>query len=184
MSDTTDQIDVENAERYHLKFTDRDNRQKTPIILHLSPSGSIERVMYALLEKAFLEQKAGKNPVFPLWLAPTQIRLNPLSDDYLSYCKIADEMEKENIRVDIDDRVESVGKKIRDSETEWINLIVVVGEKEMKSGKLAVRFRKNREVKSMTPKQIIQLIKSETEGFPFKQLPLPRNVSKRAVFYG
>jgi len=182
---TTDQIDVENAERYGLLYTDKDNKRKTPIILHLSPSGSIERVFYALLEKAYMEQKQGKNPVFPLWLAPTQVRLCPVSDKFLPLsAKIADQLEKENIRVDMDDRVESVQKKIRDAETEWISLIVVIGELEKKSGKLAVRFRETGKVKQMKPLALINLIKKETLGFPYRPLPLPRMVTKRVVFFG
>ena len=182
---TTDQIDVENAERYGLLFTDKDNKRKRPVILHLSPSGSIERVMYAMLEHAYMEQQKGANPVFPLWLAPTQVRLSPVSDKFLPLSKkIADELEKEDIRVDIDDRVESIGKKIRDAETEWTNLIVVVGEKEQKSGKLAVRFRETGKVKEMKASEIMRLIKKETAGFPFRPLPLPRLLSKRVVFFG
>ena len=131
----TDQIDVENAERYNLLYTDRDNKKKCPIILHLSPSGSIERVMYSLFEKAYMQQKAGKSPILPLWLSPTQVRLCPVNESFIKDCeKIAERMEKECIRVDIDDRVEAVGKKIRDGEMEWIPLIVVIGEREKKSG--------------------------------------------------
>ena len=182
---TTDQIDVENAERYGLLYTDKDNKRKSPVILHLSPSGSIERVLYAILEKAHMQQQKGKNPVFPLWLAPTQVRLCPVNDTFLPYTeKIADELEKENIRVDIDDRVESVGKKIRDAETEWVNLIVVVGEKEMKSKKLAVRFRETGKIEEMKAAEIIKMIKSGTKGFPFRPLPLPRMLTRRVVFFG
>lgn len=180
---TTDQIDVENAERYGLLYTDKDNTKKHPIVLHLSPSGSIERVMYALLEKAHMQQQAGKNPVLPLWLNPTQVRLCPVNESFNKYCeKIADEMEKQCIRADIDDRIESVGKKIRDAEVEWVPLIVVVGEKEKASGKLAVRFRSSGEVKPMKTEEITGHIRKETEGFPYRPLPLPRMLSKRAVF--
>ncbi len=182
---TTDQFDVENAQTYDIKYTDSDNKRKYPVILHLSPSGGIERVMYALLEKAFMEHKEGKNPTLPLWLSPTQVRLCPVSDDFLEFAEeIADSLEKESIRVDIDDRVESVGRKIRDAEVEWIPYIVVVGEKEKKSGKLAVRFRETGKVKEMTIDELIGEIKEKTEGFPYRKLPLPRFISKRPVFFG
>jgi len=181
----TVQIDVENAERYKIQFTDEDNKRKYPVVLHDSPSGGLERVIYALLEKAFLEQKAGKNPCLPLWLSPTQIRICPISDKFLKDAKIiADEIEKHNIRVDIDDRVESIGKKIRDAEMEWIELIAVIGAKEKKSKKLAVRFRKTGKVLPMTIKKMVEEITEETEGFPFKKLPLSRNLSERPVFVG
>ena len=182
---STDQIDVENAERYGIEFTDKDNTKKHPIILHQSPSGAIERVMYAILEKAHMEKTKGKNVTFPLWLSPTQVRLCPVNDSFNSYCnKIADEMKSECIRVDIDDRVESVGKKIRDAESEWIPYIIVIGDKEKKSGKLAVRERKTGKVKNVKASSIIKDVKKKTDGFPYRPLPLPMLVSKRPIFYG
>ena len=182
---TTDQIDVENSKRYDIKFTDKDNKEKYPLILHLSPSGAIERVMYALLEKAYMESQDKKNPTFPLWLSPTQVRFCPVNDSFIDYCeKLVDVLEKENIRADVDDRSESVQRKIRDAEVEWIPFIVVVGEKEKKSGKLAVRFRETGEVKEMSVEELANLIKNETKDYPFKPLPLPRLLSKRPKFVG
>jgi len=182
---TTDQIDVENAERYGIKFMDKDNKKKYPLILHQSPPGAIERVMYALLEKAYMQQQKGKTPVLPLWLSPTQIRLCPVSDKFMKLTeRIAKEIEKESIRVDIDDRIESVPKKVRDAETEWIPIIVVIGEKEKKSGKLAVRFRESGKIQNMTHKQIIKHVRDKTSGFPFKPLALPKMLTKRPVFIG
>jgi len=182
---STVQIDHENAERYGLLFTDRDNKRKFPKILHCSPSGAIERCIYAMLEKSHMESADGKNPVLPLWLSPTQIRLCPVSDKFNKYCeKIADQMEKENIRVDIDDRVESISRKVRDSEKEWIPYTVVVGEKEKKSGKLAVRLRETGKVSNMVLSGISREIRTNTKGMPFKALPLPRNLSRRPTFVG
>ena len=80
--------------------------------------------------------------------------------------------------------MESVGKKIRDGETEWVNMIAVIGEKELKSGKIAVRFRETGKVQEMSAKQIADLVRKETEGFPFRPLPLPKLLTKRAVFFG
>lgn len=182
---TTDQIDVENAKRYGIRFTDIDNQKKHPLILHCSPSGAIERVIYALLEKAHMQQQAKKNPVFPLWLSPTQIRLCPMNDSFIEFAKeIADYLEKENIRVDIDDRTESISRKIHDAEVEWIPLSIVVGEKEKKYKELAVRFRKTGEVEKMTKDQVVKYVKDRTKGFPFKKLSLPKLLTKRPVFVG
>ncbi|MFC2143843.1 threonine--tRNA ligase [Candidatus Aenigmatarchaeota archaeon] len=182
---STDQIDVENAERYGIQFTDKDNKKKYPVILHQSPSGSIERVIYALLEKAYMDSKAGKNPLLPVWLSPVQARICPISDKFLPMAKkIADEMNKNCIRADVDDRVESVGKKIRNAEMEWVPYIIVIGDKEKKSGKLAVRFRESGNVKPMTSKQLIKHINEETKGFPYRPLPVDREMSKRPVFVG
>ncbi|MFH1444867.1 MAG: threonine--tRNA ligase [Nanoarchaeota archaeon] len=182
---STDQIDVENAERYDITFTDKDNTKKYPIILHQSPSGAIERVMYAILEKAHMEKESGKNVTFPLWLSPTQVRLCPMNDSLLAYCKkIAESFKKESIRVDIDDRVESIGKKVRDAESEWIPYIIVVGDKEKKSGKLAVRERKTGKIKPLSTASLVKEIKKQTDGFPYRPLPLPMLLTKRPIFYG
>ena len=180
---TTDQIDVENAERYDINFVDKDNKRKKPFILHCSPSGATERVLYALLEKSFLKEKKGKPPVFPLWLSPSQVRFCPVNDQLTKYClKLADDLAKDNVRVDVDDRSESIGRKVRDAELEWVPLIVVVGDKEKKSGKFPVRFKETGKIEKMTLKQLIKKVKTETEGKPFRPLPLPQLISQRPVF--
>jgi threonyl-tRNA synthetase len=142
--------------------------------------------MYALLEKCYIDhKKKGIPPMLPLWLCPTQVRLCPVNDSYLELCEeLADEIGNARIRVDIDDRKESVSKKIRDAETEWVPFIVIIGEKEKQSGKLSVRIRKTGEIKEMTVEELIEMIRKETERFPFKPLPLPRLLSKRPVFLG
>ena len=180
---TTDQIDVENAERYGIQYTDMDNKRKYPLILHLSPSGALERIMYALLEKAQMKIDKKENPTFPLWLSPTQVRLCPVNDSFISYAEqIANELEKNKIRVDIDDTNEGISKKIFDAESEWCPLIVVIGEKEKESGKLAVRFRETRKVEQMAADELAEHIRKQTSGFPFKKLSLPRKLSERARF--
>ncbi|MFQ6020756.1 MAG: threonine--tRNA ligase [Candidatus Aenigmatarchaeota archaeon] len=176
---TTDQIDVENGKIYDIKFRDKDNKLKNPLILHLSPSGAIERVIYALLERASTE----KNPLLPIWLSPTQVRLCPVNDSFIKNSEeIADIIEKNDIRVDIDDRAESIEKKVRDAEMEWVPYIVVIGEKEIKSGKLAVRFRKTGEVKSISKEELIDIIRKQIKGLPFKKLPLSRYLTERPTF--
>lgn len=182
---TTDQIDIENAERYGIQYMDSDNKRKYPVMLHLSPSGAIERIIYAILEKAHMENQAGKNPVLPLWLSPVQIRICPLNDSFVKDAeKLADKLEKEQIRVDIDDRTESVQKKIRDAETEWVPLIVVLGEKEKKTKKYATRFRATGKVESLDVKKLVKTVKDKTAGYPYKALTLPRLLTKRPIFIG
>src|SRR5918999_1422004 len=141
---STDQIDVENAARYNIEFVDEDGSKKNPIILHNSPSGAVERVIYALLEKAAKISKSGGVPSLPLWLASTQVRLIPVNkEQHMDFCqRIADQLSENNkIRVDIDDRDESVAKKIRDSESEWIRYTLVVGDKETKTQIFTIRDR-------------------------------------------
>ncbi|MDI6807006.1 MAG: threonine--tRNA ligase [Candidatus Aenigmarchaeota archaeon] len=177
----TIQIDVGNAKRFGIKYVDKDGKENYPIILHTAILGTIERWLYTLFDTALKM----KNPALPLWLSPTQVRVIPLSDKYMKYSqKIAEQIEKNQIRVDIDDRIETVPKKIRGAELEWIPFSLVIGEKEIKSKKLAVRIRKSGKIKQMKLEDLIKLVKKETEGKPFKCLPLPKLLSKRPIFVG
>jgi threonyl-tRNA synthetase len=180
---STVQIDIENTERFDIKYVDEEGKQKHPIMLHASISGSIDRNVYALLEMAYLNSQKGKKSMLPVWLSPTQVRLAPLNAEYADYTKkIAGEIDQNNIRVDIDDRNETVGKKIREAETEWIPYTLVIGENEKSSGKYIVRIRETGEQKEMTLPQLLTEIKTQTAGLPYKPLPLPRNVSERPRF--
>ena len=183
---STDQIDVENAKRYEITYVDEKGEKQYPLILHCSPSGAIERDIYALLEKAYREQMAGKAPMLPLWLSPTQVRLVPISDKYLDKVEeIAQKIESSCIRVDIDDSASTLQKKIREAEQEWVPYIVVIGEKEVESGNLSVRDREVRGAQqNMTADELVAKITSKTAGKPFKPIPLPRSLSKRPQFHG
>jgi threonyl-tRNA synthetase len=182
---STDQIDIENAERYGITYVDKNGERKHPLILHCSPSGAIERCIYALLEKAYANQQNKKVPSLPLWLSPTQVRIIPVSDKYLKFSeKIAEEIEKNQIRVDIDDRRETVEKKIRDAELEWVPFIIVVGQKEIESKKLAVRIRETGKIENMKIAELVKRIKDLTKDKPFRPLSLPKLLSKRPIFVG
>jgi threonyl-tRNA synthetase len=182
---TTDQIDVENGETYDLKYIGEDGKEHRPVILHMSPGGAIERAMYALLEKAYMDQQQGKKGTLPLWLSPTQIRICAVSDAHIKICeKMADELEKENVRVDVDDRSESVGKKISGSEKQWIPYTLVIGDKEAKAKKINVRIRESGKVEEMSLDDLVKEIKKKTEGMPFKNLSMSRSLSKRPKFTG
>lgn len=177
---STDQIDVENGDRYGIDFVDEDNVRKNPIILHNSPSGAIERVIYVLLEKAASDSKHGKKPELPLWLAPTQVRVIPLKEEFLEQSGIlADKIKDNNIRVDIDDRNESIGKRIREAEKEWIRYILVIGAKEAESENLSVRDRRTGDTGEMTFDAFVDKVRSETMGKPFTELNVPFYLSKR-----
>jgi len=183
---STDQIDVENAERYGITYTDSDNKKKYPLILHCSPSGAIERVLYALLEREAMKQAKGQPALFPLWLSPTQVRIIPVSvENHLSFAeKLAQSLNKQNIRADVDDREESVGKRIRNSAKEWIPYTLVVGEKEIEGDSFVVRVRETGEEVSMKREELLEKIRSKTKDRPFRPLPLPVKLSKRPIFVG
>ncbi len=185
---STVQIDVENAERYDISYVDESGEKRRPLILHCSASGAIERCMYALLEKAHMEMESGKLPMLPVWLSPIQVRVIPVSEKFLEYAEeVVTKLRKENIRADVDDRGETLGKKIRDASTEWIPYIVVVGEKELESGKLTVTVRAESELKKpkkvgMSVEELVERVRNECEGMPFKPLPLPVRLSERPSF--
>ena len=187
---STDQIDVENAERYGITYIDEKGERKYPLILHCSPSGAIERDIYAMLEKAYKEQIEGKAPMLPLWLSPTQVRVIPVSEEFFKEAeRITDELNMRSIRADWDDRPLTVQRKVREAETEWIPYIIVVGRREVESGVLAVRDRRMSRVgkpviREMTLEELIGEIKELTKGKPFKPLNLSRALSRRPHFYG
>ena len=177
---STDQIDVENGKRYNIEYIDENNKPQNPIILHNSPSGAIERVIYVLLEKAAMDIKEGRKPQFPLWLAPSQVRVIPVKPEYLEYCqKLAERITGFDIRVDVDDRNETVGKSIRDAETDWIPYILVIGEKEVSAEKFSIRDRKSGSVKELSIDDLIKEIKEQTKGKPLMKLNMDRSLSKR-----
>jgi len=182
---STVQIDVENAERYGIKYVDVDGEKKIPLILHCSVSGAIERVMYALLEKAKFMTDGGKLPMLPVWLSPTQVRIIPVSERFLDKAK--EVAEKIYARVDVDDRDETLNKKIRDASMEWIPYIVVIGEREVQEEKLSVTIRSESNLREqkrviMSIEELNERIRRDCEGKPFMPLTLPKLLSLRPSF--
>jgi threonyl-tRNA synthetase len=177
---STDQIDVENGRRYGIEFVDDKGKKKNPIILHNSPSGAVERVMFALLENCAKVLREGGKPSLPLWLAHTQVRIIPVSTQQLEMCnQIYSFLSARDVRTDIDDRNESVANKIRQSETEWINYTIVIGEVETQTGRLVVRDRNQGKQRDMTLDQLVDEIGSFINGRPHLPLNLPACLSSR-----
>ena len=187
---STVQIDVENAERFDITYADDKGEKRHPFILHTSISGSIDRCVYALLEREAVKMAQGKKPMFPLWLSPTQVRFIPVGDEFVSDCKVfADELNKislyHKIRLDIDNREESVGRKIRDAEKEWVPIIVVVGDRERNEKAFSPRFRSGdlgEGNRTYSVNELHDLIMEQVRDFPSQALPLPLYLSKRARF--
>jgi threonyl-tRNA synthetase len=184
---STVQIDVENAKRFNITYTDEKGRKRFPYILHTSISGSIDRCLFALLEREAIKMKKGEKPMLPLWLSPTQIRFIPVKDEFVRDCECfineLKNMSSYKIRSDIDDREESVSRKIRDAEKEWVPIIVVVGERERKNKVFTPRFRRDVEEKqSYSLSELHELIVKQIQGFPQESLPLPVHLSKRLRF--
>jgi threonyl-tRNA synthetase len=132
------------------------------------------------MEKAAKVSKTGGIPSFPLWLAHTQVRIISVAKDHLPFCdNLLAQLSANQIRADVDDRDESVGKKIRESETEWIRYAVVIGDKEVASGKLIVRDRNEGKQREMTIPELIDEIKAQTKDKPYLPLNLPPHLSVR-----
>lgn len=130
----TNQVDFAQGRRFNLEYTTADNKGDTPLIIHRAPLGTHERFIGFLLE-----HYAGK---FPLWLAPMQVKILPISDKFLPYARsVAEKLKKADIRCEVDDRNEKIGKKIRDTEVMKVPVMFVVGEKEMNENKVAVRHQ-------------------------------------------
>jgi len=182
---STVQIDVENAERYDINYINKQGNVKHPLILHCSPSGAIERIIYGLLEKNYMITQAGGVPMLPVWLSPTQVRVIPIAERHRGTAEEIVHML--GCRVDIDDRDETVGKRIRDAGREWIPYVVVLGDEELAKGELTVTIRSESEPKKpkkvkMKAWDLSARIQTEIAGLPYKSIPLPVYLSTRPKF--
>ena len=128
----TNQVDFAQGKRFNLNFTNKDNEPENPLIIHRAPLGTHERFIGFLLE-----HYAGK---FPVWLAPLQVKILPISEKFMPYAEeVRAQFKKAGVRVEIDDRNEKIGKKIRDTEIMKVPYMLVIGEKEVAESKLSVR---------------------------------------------
>ncbi|RQO31069.1 threonine--tRNA ligase [Taibaiella sp. KBW10] len=152
----TIQVDYNLPERFELEYVDSDNSRKRPVMIHRAPFGSIERFVAVLLEHC-----SGK---LPLWLVPTQVKILPISDKFMEYAEeIKKVLHRQDIRVEIDDRQEKIGRKIRDTELEKIPYMLIVGEKEMESQTVGVRKQSVGDLGSQSIQEFADLIKKEVE---------------------
>ncbi|MCK4778754.1 MAG: threonine--tRNA ligase, partial [Candidatus Lokiarchaeota archaeon] len=202
----TNQIDVESSldfmvdndgikrQKYNISFIDTDGKIKHPIILHNSPTGGLERVLWGLIESS-IRNKDKLVPGFKTWISPIQVRILTVSDDQNEYAeKILNILNGEEFRADFDDREETVGKKIRQSEIEWIPYTVIIGKKEQQNQSISIRKRligKPFGPKKQTCEQLndvkldklLELLEEETRNFPKYKLPIPfRKFSRRIYF--
>jgi len=130
----TNQVDFAIPERFNLHYTDKDGSLKTPLCIHRAPLGTHERFI------GFLIEHFGGN--FPLWLAPRQVTILPVSDKYNDYAhSVCNTLKTKGLRVDVDSRSEKIGSKIRDAEMQKVNIMVIVGEKEVEESTLTIRRR-------------------------------------------
>ena len=175
----TFQIDVGNAKRFGITFVDEHNEKRHPVIIHTALIGSLERYLYALFDTAAQAEARGEKPSLPTWICPVQARIIPVTRDQLPLAlEIAETLNRRGIRVDVDDREESLAKRIREAEVKWIPYIAVIGAREAASGKLNVRMRRGGAT-LLTVEELCDMIEAELEGYPRLGLSLPIKVSER-----
>ncbi len=148
----TIQVDYNLPERFELEYIGADNKAHRPVMIHRAPFGSMERFISILIENT-----AGK---FPLWLAPDQYALLPISDKFDDYCrKVEEQLALHDIRGYVDDRNETIGRKIRDTEVKRVPLMLIVGEKEVESGAVSVRRQGEGDIGSMPVEDFVNYFK-------------------------
>ena len=153
----TNQVDFAQGRRFKLEFTNKDNSPETPLIIHRAPLGTHERFIGFLLE-----HYAGK---FPVWLSPLQVKILPISDKFIDYAKeVKAKLRKAGVRVEIDDRSEKIGKKIRDTELLRVPYMLVIGEKEVAENMLSVRRQGKGDTGSQSVDAFIDLVVDEIEN--------------------
>jgi len=150
----TNQVDFAQGKRFQLEYTNKENHMETPLIIHRAPLGTHERFIGFLLE-----HYAGK---FPVWLAPLQVKILPITDKSLEYAQsLLGMLKNADIRVEVDDRNEKIGKKIRDTELAKVPYMLVVGEKEMNERKVAVRRQGNGDLGAKGIEEFIAEVRQE-----------------------
>ncbi len=153
----TIQVDYNLPERFELEYTGADNAKHRPVMIHRAPFGSMERFVAVLLEHT-----AGH---FPLWLAPDQVTVIPVSDKFLDYAKsVAAQLEEHDIRINIDDRNETLGRKIRDNQLKRIPYMLIVGDKEAQNNEVSVRKTGEGDLGSMKIATFAELLTSEVNA--------------------
>ena len=157
----TIQVDYNLPERFELEYTGDDNQKHRPVMIHRAPFGSMERFVAVLIEHT-----AGK---FPLWLTPDQVVVLPISEKFNDYAyEVAKTLNNVDVRVQVDDRNEKIGRKIRDNELKRIPYMLIVGEKEAENGEVSVRRQGQGDKGSMTVDEFAKLVNDEVEALVSK----------------
>jgi threonyl-tRNA synthetase len=176
----TFQIDIGNAKRFGISYVDEKGNREFPPIIHTAVIGSIERYLFTILDNCARSEKKKEKPSLPVWLSPTQVRLIPVTSEFLEFTRtVAKNLAENSVRADIDDRDESVDKRVRDAEMNWIPYIVVAGKREVSSGTLTVRRRQDIRQLTCSQADLEKEIADLTVGYPRAELKLPLLVSKR-----
>ena len=154
---STCQLDFCLPARFDLKYIDSDGSEKTPVVLHRAILGSLDRFMAYLIEETM--------GAFPTWLAPVQVKFLPVTDRANDYCyQLADKLEEEGFRVEVDDRNEKIGKKIREAQMEKIPYMLVVGDRDMENGTVSPRHRADGDLGAMSVADFTRLLREDVDS--------------------
>lgn len=154
----TVQVDFQLAEQFDMYYIDKDGKKVRPVVIHRTSLGCYERTLAMLIERF-----AG---AFPLWLAPVQVKVMPISDNQLDYAKsVTEKLQEAGIRVELDDRQEKIGYKIREAQLQKIPYMLILGEKEVEAGNVGVRSRKDGDIGAMEIEAFMEKVKNEVENY-------------------
>jgi threonyl-tRNA synthetase len=176
----TFQIDIGNAKRFGIAYTDEKGEKQFPVIIHTAVIGGLERYLFTLLDSAVRLERQSKKPMLPVWISPVQVRIVPIAKQFVKQGMVLLEtLEKAGIRVDLDDRDDTMQSKVRDAELSWIPYTIIYGEKEIESKELSIRSRADAKESKVAAPAFLKKIKAEIEGYPTKSLTYPTLLSQR-----
>ena len=154
----TVQVDFQLADKFDMYYIDKDGNKVRPVIIHRTSLGCYERTLAMIIERF-----AG---AFPTWLAPVQVKVLPIADSHVDYAnKVKEELQKAGIRVEVDNREEKIGYKIREAQVQKVPYMLVVGDKEIENGAVGVRSRKDGDIGAQKLEEFISKIKEEIENY-------------------
>ena len=176
----TFQIDIGNAKRFGIAYTDEKGEKQFPVIIHTAVIGGLERYLFTLLDSAVRLERQGKKPMLPVWISAAQVRIIPIANHFVKQgMKLLDTLEKAGIRADLDDRDDTMQSKVRDAELSWIPYTIIYGEKEIKTKELSIRSRADAKESKLTLAAFLRRFRAEVEGYPIKPLTYPVLLSQR-----
>jgi len=179
----TFQIDVGNARRFGISYVDQNGVKQYPPIIHTALIGTVERYIFTILDRCAKMEQQGNKPQLPVWLAPSQVRVIPVTREFLPHAdELAEKFNERRVRTDVDDSEETVEKRVRDAEMSWIPYVIVVGAREKAAEKLPVRVRESGDQRKMTIDELASEIGQKTAGYPFRPLTVPLHVSARPTY--
>ena len=176
----TFQIDIGNAKRFGISYTDEKGEKQFPVIIHSAVIGGLERYLFTLLDSAVRLERQGKKPMLPVWISPAQVRIIPIANHFVKQgMKLLETLEKAGIRADLDDRDDTMQSKVRDAELSWIPYTIIYGEKEIKTKELSIRSRADAKESKITLAMFLKRLRAEVEGYPVRPLTYPALLSQR-----